>query len=331
MWSPHNLLMSSTLMVSIIIVASSASWFSLWLGLEINTLAFLSIISTNNKETTESSMIYFLPQALASSTFLFASLSNTLTNSPHTHKMLTSLILLAMIMKLGAAPLHQWFPKVALKLTMPFNSILMTIQKMPPMIILSQISPPPTILNMAIFTSALFGPLGGLSQTNIKTILAFSSISHLAWMLASMSFNNTFWQMYLLIYSLILLSILLTLNKKKITSTNQITFLNHQHPTKTLLTLLFLSLGGMPPLTGFLPKWTIIMNHPSLLTLLFLISSTLLNLFFYLRICYSTLFIFTPSPSLHLPMSPTSHIPTFILSLFSFSMLLSMLLVLNNT
>nr|YP_010872967.1 NADH dehydrogenase subunit 2 [Charinus carajas]WGV34161.1 NADH dehydrogenase subunit 2 [Charinus carajas]WGV34174.1 NADH dehydrogenase subunit 2 [Charinus carajas] len=330
MLSPHNFLMFFVLMMSVLIMSSSSSWFSFWLALEMNTLAFLSMISTFNKETTESSMLYFLPQALASSLFLFSSMMFSLSASNTTQTFSMSIVFMSMILKLGGAPLHQWFPKVAQILTLPFNSILMTIQKIPPLIILSSTSHPTIIINSAIVTSAALGSLGGLSQTNIKSILAFSSISHLAWMLASLSFNNTFWQSYLLIYSSILVSIILVLNLKKINTINQTFLLNLNPMTKTLIILLLLSLGGMPPLTGFLPKWMIIMNHSSNLILLTLISSALLNLFFYLRISYSMIFSHSSSPIIQFHLTPHSLTPLFIFNITFLSTLLPVLIILTN-
>nr|WCI21259.1 NADH dehydrogenase subunit 2 [Anopheles sinensis] len=284
-----------TLIFGTLVTISSNSWLGAWMGLEINLLSFIPLMNDNKKNllTSESSLKYFLTQAFASSILLFAIImlmfmynNNFLLNNNFNE----ILILSTLLLKSGAAPFHFWFPEVMEGLSWINGLILMTWQKIAPLMLISY----NFIYNffmISIILSMLIGSLGGLNQTSIRKLMAFSSISHLGWMLLAMMNNEMLWMTYFLMYSLLSFSIVLMFNNFKLFYFNQIFNISMMNPIiKLLIFLNLLSLGGLPPFLGFLPKWLVIQNLTNMGQLFILTISvclTLITLFFYLRLSYS--------------------------------------------
>nr|YP_010626129.1 NADH dehydrogenase subunit 2 [Inocellia hainanica]WBK02953.1 NADH dehydrogenase subunit 2 [Inocellia hainanica] len=293
---PNKFLFFCMLLGSTIFTISSNSWLGAWMGLEINLLSFIPLMSnTKNIFSTEASLKYFLTQAFASSTLVFFILFSFMIYlnylSLNMNNMLNMFMLSSLFLKLGAAPFHFWFPSVAENLTWMMNLILLTWQKIAPMILISYLNNEFYLQFIAIF-STLIGSIGGLNQTNLRKIMAFSSINHIGWMISSLIMNNNIWKIYFLIYSLLtilMISIFMNFNLYFI---NQIyLMMNFNLINKFLLFMNFLSLGGLPPFLGFLPKWMIINNlildnYFYLLIIMSLL--TLINLFFYLRLALNS-------------------------------------------
>jgi NADH-ubiquinone oxidoreductase chain 2 len=281
-------------MIGTLISVSSLSWFRIWIGLEINLLSFIPLIrNKKNIFSSESTIKYFLIQSIASVSFLFFILFyyfflnlNINQNLNISNILISSIILL----KIGAAPFHFWFPRVSEGLTWINNLVLITWQKIAPIIIISY-----TInLNyfIIIIICCLFiGRLGGLNQTSLRKLIAYSSINHIGWILRSLILRENIWVLYFIFYLFLLINIIYYLNFFKIFFLNQTFIINYSNKfIKILFSCLLLSLGGLPPFLGFFPKWIIIelliLNNYFIL-LFFLIFFTLLTLYFYLRITYN--------------------------------------------
>lgn len=204
------------------------------------------------------------------------------------------LISSTIILKRGAAPFHFWFPSVMEGLRWYSNLLLITWQKIAPLIIMSYCLRL-DLLIFVIIISIIFGRLGGINQTSLRKLIAFSSINHLGWMLAGIINNENIWLIYFLFYTFLNLRIVLLFNNFKLYNINQ-TFkiFNSNKIINISLFLLLLSLGGLPPFIGFFPKWIIIellikSNMFIVLSLMLLI--TLITLYFYLRITYAALLL----------------------------------------
>nr|YP_011002841.1 NADH dehydrogenase subunit 2 [Trichopoda pennipes]WPQ70558.1 NADH dehydrogenase subunit 2 [Trichopoda pennipes]WPQ70583.1 NADH dehydrogenase subunit 2 [Trichopoda pennipes] len=281
------ILMSGTL-----ISISSNSWLGAWMGLEINLLAFIPLMSDNKLMSTESSLKYFLTQALASSVFLFSVILCLLNfNKSNLNFIYEMMIFSSLILKSGSAPFHFWFPNVMEGLSWLNSLILMTWQKIAPLMLISYIIIKPLML-ISIILSSLIGALGGLNQTSLQKLMAYSSINHLGWMLSAMYNSNSMWMTYFLFYSFLTFSMILMFKMFKIYHLNQLFSLSFNSKIlKYFIFINLLSLGGLPPFLGFLPKWLIIqslsMNNQFFL-MTFMVLMTLITLFFYLRLCYTT-------------------------------------------
>nr|YP_009936915.1 NADH dehydrogenase subunit 2 [Tuta absoluta]QNT11859.1 NADH dehydrogenase subunit 2 [Tuta absoluta]UJM44066.1 NADH dehydrogenase subunit 2 [Tuta absoluta]UJM44079.1 NADH dehydrogenase subunit 2 [Tuta absoluta] len=280
------------LFFSTLISISSNSWFGCWIGLEINLLSFIPLISnSNNLMTSEASLKYFLTQSIASINFLFSILLKLILMKNFEINMFLSIMInSSLLMKMGAAPFHFWFPNVIEGLSWFNCFILMTWQKISPMILLSYYFNK-TFLIMIMIMNSIIGAIGGLNQTSLRKLMAFSSINNLGWMLSTILISENLWMFYLFMYSFLVLIMCFLFNILNMFYINQLFILNINPLIKLSLFINFLSLGGMPPFIGFFPKWIVINflinNKIFILTFIFIMMS-LIMLFFYIRIIYSS-------------------------------------------
>nr|AAP85473.1 NADH dehydrogenase subunit 2 [Anolis monticola] len=300
-------IMLSSLATGTIITMTSHHWLMAWIGLEINTLAIIPIISTqHHPRSTEAATKYFLTQAAASATILFSSTLNAWQTGTWDITQISTtpactLLTMALTMKLGLAPMHFWLPEVLQGSTMKTALIITTWQKLAPMslIFLSMNNLSTTILLLMGFLSSMLGGWGGLNQTQTRKIMAYSSIAHLGWMATISLIMTNILTMNLLLYLIMTTTMFCTLilTKSKTIQDTMITWTFS--PTLTIIMMLsLLSLGGLPPLTGFMPKWLILeelttQNFTLLATIMAM--STLLSLFFYLRLTYTTTLTLSPN------------------------------------
>nr|AFP33348.1 NADH dehydrogenase subunit 2 [Amiota femorata] len=281
------------LIMGSMITITSNSWLGAWMGLEINLLSFIPLMSDNNLMSTESSLKYFLTQALASTVLLFSIILMMLKYNMNfeTNLSYISMIMMSsLLLKSGAAPFHFWFPNLMEGLNWNNALILMTWQKIAPLMLISYLNIK-EILFISIILSVIIGALGGLNQTSLRKLMAFSSINHLGWMLMALNNSESIWLIYFIMYSFLNLILTFMFNIFKSYHLNQLFSLFYNSKIlKFILFMNFLSLGGLPPFLGFLPKWIVIQQlsfNNQLFMLVILTVSTLITLFFYLRICYS--------------------------------------------
>nr|YP_010960233.1 NADH dehydrogenase subunit 2 [Rhogeessa alleni]WNG77860.1 NADH dehydrogenase subunit 2 [Rhogeessa alleni] len=299
--NPLTLSLVLTTMISgTLIVMTSSHWFMTWVGFEMNMLAIIPLLTKeHNPRSTEAATKYFLTQATASMLLMMAAITNLLYTGHWSIMKLINptasiMMTMALTMKLGLSPFHFWVPEVTQGIPLVSGLILLTWQKLAPLSILYMIMP---LINMNILLimslmSIAIGGWGGLNQTQLRKIMAYSSIAHMGWMTAVLVYNPamTLLNLYLYIPMTITTFTLLMINSTTTTTSLSHTW-NKLPLTTTLILITMLSLGGLPPLTGFLPKWAIIQEMtknsniimPTLMTLL-----SLLNLYFYTRITYTT-------------------------------------------
>nr|ALO77270.1 NADH deshydrogenase subunit 2 [Habrodera capensis] len=296
----YKMIFLSTLMMGTMISVSSVTWLGTWMGLEINLLSFIPLMKEkNNSYASESSMKYFLVQALASAVFFFSIIMISSMNFLNSEIMLISefismIINSSLLLKMGAAPFHFWFPEIIEGMSWINSLILMTWQKIAPMMILSYSIKSPNMILVIIIMCSIIGSIGGLNQTSLRKIMAFSSINHIGWMIGSFLSNEMIWLIYFSIYSTISAAIILLLNSFNVFYLSQMFILMSKNIlVKFSMMLNLLSLGGLPPFLGFFPKWMIIQQLSSKYSLIVLIMilATLITLFFYMRIAYTSIII----------------------------------------
>nr|AFB19451.1 NADH dehydrogenase subunit 2 [Illadopsis cleaveri] len=312
------LIFTTSLLLGTTITMSSNHWITAWAGLEINTLAILPLISkSHHPRAIEAATKYFLTQAAASALVLFSSMTNawhtgqwdiTQLTHPPSCLILTS----AIAMKLGLAPFHFWFPEVLQGSPLTTGLLLSTIMKLPPISLLYMTSPSlnQTLLMCLAIISAALGGWMGLNQTQIRKILAFSSISHLGWMAIIISFSPKLMLLNFYLYALMTTTVFLTLNSiKTLKLATLMTTWTKTPALSAMLLLTLLSLAGLPPLTGFLPKWLIIqeLTKQDMIVAATTISLlSLLSLFFYLRLAYCAAITLPPHTTNHMKQWHTS-------------------------
>nr|QOV08569.1 NADH dehydrogenase subunit 2 [Lygodactylus bradfieldi] len=300
-------IMVISLLTSATLVLSSHHWMLVWLGLELNTLSIIPIIiKTHHPRATEAATKYFLIQAAAAALILLAGTLNTWQTGQWTPtyapSITTTMIMVASMLKLGLAPLHFWYPDVLQGSTMLTALTISTWQKIAPLAILYMISQSmSTTMLMIGLASALIGGWMGLNQTQLRKLLAFSSIAHMGWLMVALTLSPKLATMTFTLYIFMTTAAFLTLIPMAMKTTPDLGTANTSYPAlATTLMLSVLSLGGLPPLTGFLPKWLILselvlQNLTPLATLIALAS--LPSLYFYLRITYLATLTTPPSTS----------------------------------
>nr|YP_010937966.1 NADH dehydrogenase subunit 2 [Pegasus sinensis]WKY95821.1 NADH dehydrogenase subunit 2 [Pegasus sinensis] len=284
----------------------SSHWLLAWMGLEMSTLAIIPLMAQHHHpRATEAATKYFITQAAAAAMLLFAAISNAWMTGQWSitqimHPLPNSLLILALALKLGLAPTHVWLPEVLQGLDLTTGMILSTWQKLAPFALLLQIHESnPHLLLILGLTSILVGGWGGLNQTQLRKILAYSSIAHLGWMVMIMQFSPSMALMALLTYIAMTSSTFMVFSFTKSTTTNALSTSWTTAPVITALApLALLSLGGLPPLTGFMPKWLIIqeLTKQQLAPAATVAAlAALLSLYFYLRLTYSMAMTISPN------------------------------------
>nr|YP_010227839.1 NADH dehydrogenase subunit 2 [Cryptocercus pudacuoensis]UDD86625.1 NADH dehydrogenase subunit 2 [Cryptocercus pudacuoensis] len=331
--NPTKVLLMLTMMSGILISISSYSWIGAWMGLEINLMSFIPLMSNNkNTYTTESSLKYFIIQAMASSFLLFIIMMKVLMEDMFTmeyNDINTMIIMTPLLLKSGAAPFHWWFPSVMEGMSWMNCLLLMTMQKMAPMVLISYVMKMNLFSSIIILTSTIVGAIGGLNQLSIRKILTYSSINHTGWMLAALMINENMWIMYFAIYSMLTMTIVMIIKPFNTSFINQTLLINKEMNTmKFLMFTTLLSMGGLPPFLGFLPKWIIIQmmiinNMNSIMTTMVVMS--LLTLYFYLRISYSSFMVLHIEPKWNISYYKNSTFMKYTSMMFSMSMLTLMI------
>nr|QBE89464.1 NADH dehydrogenase subunit 2 [Tarentola mauritanica] len=291
-------LLITTLSTGTIITMASHHWLLAWLGLELNTLSMLPIISTpHHPRATEAATKYFLIQITAATLLLFAGTWNAWTSGEwaitnNTNHVAMTMMTMAIMAKLALAPVHAWYPEVIQGSTMTTALIISTWQKLAPMtfLLLTTNHLPTNLMLMCGLISTLLGGWTGLNQTQTRKIMALSSIAHMGWLLIATTIDPALATLTLITYMIMTTSMFLTLNQMNTkTLVDLPTAPSHSQTLQITAVITLMSLGGLPPLTGFIPKWLILkeLTTYDLLALsILLILASLPSLFFYIRMAY---------------------------------------------
>nr|YP_581738.1 NADH dehydrogenase subunit 2 [Platysternon megacephalum]ABB22846.1 NADH dehydrogenase subunit 2 [Platysternon megacephalum] len=311
--NPHaSMIITLSLIMGPLITISSNHWILAWTGLEISTLAITPLIAKqHHPRAIEATIKYFLTQATASTLILSSSIINAWTLgqwdiTQMSNNTSCAILTTALAIKLGLAPFHFWLPEVLQGTSTTTALILTTWQKLAPLSLLvmtTQSLNTPLLLLLGLM-STLVGGWGGLNQPQLRKIMAFSSIAHLGWMITIITFSPklmllTFYTYITMTTAMFLMIKLLETNKisMMMTSWTKLPTLN------TIMILILMSLAGLPPLTGFMPKWLILQEltkqHMFIIATMMALLS-LLSLFFYLRISYCATITLPPNSTNYL-------------------------------
>jgi NADH-quinone oxidoreductase subunit N len=314
------LILSSVL--GMMVMISSNDLIVFYMGLELQSLA-LYVLATFNRDqikSSEAGLKYFVLSALSSGLLLYgcsliygfsgSTNFNVISNQLNTDEYVLTFgivfILVGLAFKISAVPFHMWAPdvyegsptSVTLFFTMvPKIAALTVFVRFLYVPFLNLIDQWQMIIVFLSIASMLFGAIAAIGQTNIKRLIAYSSIGHIGYTLAGLATgSNEGIQssiIYISIYvimNLALFSCLLMLkrNDQYYEEIDDLSGLSKNHPllSLSLLVILF-SLAGIPPLAGFFAKFyvfkAVIEQSMYFLAIVGLLS-TVVAAFYYLRI-----------------------------------------------
>nr|YP_009049106.1 NADH dehydrogenase subunit 2 [Triplophysa anterodorsalis]AIE42678.1 NADH dehydrogenase subunit 2 [Triplophysa anterodorsalis] len=286
---------------------ASSHWLLAWMGLEINTLAIIPLMTQqHHPRAVEAATKYFLTQATAAAMILFAATTNAWlvgewNINDMSHPIASSMTIAALALKIGLAPMHFWLPEVLQGLDLLTGLILSTWQKLAPLALIIQVAPSvsPMMLTSLGLLSTLVGGWGGLNQIQVRKILAYSSVAHMGWMIIISQYAPHLTLLALGMYVFMTSTAFLSLKMTSATNISTITTMWSKAPILvSTMALALLSLGGLPPLTGFMAKWLILQEMAKQqlpLTATIMALAALLSLYFYLRLCYAMALTISPS------------------------------------
>ena len=314
------LILSSVL--GMMVMISSNDLMVFYMGLELQSLA-LYVLATFNRDqlkSSEAGLKYFVLSALSSGLLLygcsliygfsgstnFDTISNQLNSNEYVLTFGIVFILVGLAFKISAVPFHMWAPDVyegspttvTLFFTMvPKIAALTVFIRFLYVPFLNLIDQWQMIIVFLSIASMLFGAIAAIGQTNIKRLIAYSSIGHIGYTLAGLATgSNEGIQssiIYISIYiimNLALFSCLLMLkrNNQYYEEIGDLSGLSKNHPLLSLSLLIILfSLAGIPPLAGFFAKFYIfkaVLEQSMYFLAIVGLLSTVVAAFYYLRI-----------------------------------------------
>ena len=314
------LILSSVL--GMLIMISSNDLIVFYMGLELQSLA-LYVLATFNRDklkSSEAGLKYFVLSALSSGLLLYGCslvygfsgstnfdvISNQLNSNEYVLTFGIVFILVGLAFKISAVPFHMWAPdvyegsptSVTLFFTMvPKIAALTVFIRFLYVPFLNLIDQWQMIIIFLSLASMIFGAIAAIGQTNIKRLIAYSSIGHVGYTLAGLATGtNEGIQssiIYITIYivmNLALFSGLLMLrrNNQYHEDIEDLSGLSKNHPLLSISLLIVLfSLAGIPPLAGFFAKFYIfkaVLEESMYFLAIVGLLSTVISAFYYLRI-----------------------------------------------
>nr|CBH40110.1 NADH dehydrogenase subunit 2 [Ophiocomina nigra] len=295
-----------TLLLGIVILYFSSDWFIAWILVEISTLSIIIILSgCSSPRGVESTVKYFVVQALASVVLLMGILYSSETNGFSlifsSYDMVSySLILGAIFIKLAVFPNPFWFVDVVSGLDFARGAYVVILSKLIPVYLYYLVGGNLGFIVILVgLSSALYGGLLGINQTNIRKVIALSSVSHMGWVVLSFPVLSGLGCFFVFFsYGLMLVPLFWALSSLSLTSL--IKAKNSYFSAGLLLVTLIslLSLAGFPPLLGFFYKWVMfngLISNGFILVSGSLILLSLVSLFFYLQVSFSLISVYWPN------------------------------------
>ncbi|MEY4966637.1 MAG: NADH-quinone oxidoreductase subunit [Pseudomonadota bacterium] len=323
--------------LGMMLMVSSASFLSLYMGLELQSLALYVLASFNrdNLRSTEAGLKYFVLGALSSGMLLygisliygftgsteFAAIASVTAASGAGLGVIFGLVFLiaGLAFKVSAVPFHMWTPDVYEGAPTPVTAYFATAAKVAALCLFLRaiLIPFPDLIHqwrqIIIFISVLsmvLGAVAAIGQTNIKRLMAYSSIGHMGYALLGLAAGTTLGVRGVLIYLAVYVATNIGVfaciqamrrDGKAVENISDLAGLARTDLKLALLfSMLFLSLAGLPPLAGFVAKFYIFLSAieagliwPSVIGVL----ASSVGLVYYLRLT-AIMFFNEPAPAL---------------------------------
>ena len=312
--------------VGMILLASSTDLIMIFLGIEIVSICLyvLAGIRRQDPKSNEAALKYFLLGAFATGFLLYGMTllygTTGTTKLPEIARLLSSgevlsqplmmmgvvLLVIGFGFKVAAVPFHMWAPDVYQGAPTPVTAFMAVGPKAAAFAAffrvfaegIPELAPSwTTILCIVAVISMFVGNLGAIMQTNIKRLLAFSSISHVGYILIAVIAKNSLGSASLLFYMLTYafmifgaFGIVILLGRKgdENLEIEGYSGLGFKHPLLALcMSIFLLSLGGLPPLAGFVAKFYIFqaaLKEGFLILVIFAVLNSAISFYYYLKV-----------------------------------------------
>lgn len=216
-------------------------------------MAFVPFLLVPSPQSSiDGALKYFLSQTLASVLCLLGLLVPYFLREDF---LLPLLLNCGLLVKLGAAPFHAWLPSMRSFLSWNAFLVLLTVQKLNPLLLLMVFLPLSSPLLLAVAVASLvLGSMVGLFQTQTRRLLVYSSVNQAGWFLMALHTAGELVLLIFCLYVVVLLPVVFLLQRLQINTLAQCASKKVSAQAQVLLFLSLLSLGGLPPFLGFLPK-----------------------------------------------------------------------------
>ncbi|MCA2010902.1 NADH-quinone oxidoreductase subunit NuoN [Cereibacter sphaeroides] len=312
--------------VGMMVMVSAQDLITLYMGLELQSLALyvLAAFRRDSVKATEAGLKYFVLGALASGLLLygaslvygyagstmFADIAGTIHGEHLPVGLLMGLafMLAGLAFKVSAVPFHMWTPDVYEGSPTPVTAFFATAPKVAAMALLARVTFDAfghapgdwgQIVGLLAGLSMIVGAIGALGQTNLKRLMAYSSISHMGFALLGVTAGSEAGvkatMLYMAIYltmSIGVFAFMLTMRRdgRPVQGISDLNMLSKSQPRQALaLLVLMFSLAGVPPLIGFWAKYAVlaaaIASGYVVLAVVGVIGSVI-GAFYYLRLVY---------------------------------------------
>ena len=312
--------------VGMMVMVSAGDLMALYMGLELQSLALYVVASLrrDSVKSTEAGLKYYVLGALSSGLLLYgASLTygyagttqfDGILQAAQTGDMSLGLLfglvflISGLAFKVSAAPFHMWTPDVYEGSPTPVTAFFATAPKMAAMALFARVLHDAfgqatadwgQVVALLSVASMFLGAIAAIGQTNIKRLMAYSSIAHMGFALMGLAAGTAFGVQAMLVYMAIYVTMnigtfafIMTMsrNGQPVTDIASLNNLSSRDPLKALAMLvLMFSLAGVPPLVGFFGKYYVL-NAALQAEMAWLavagVMASVIGAFYYLRIVY---------------------------------------------
>jgi len=207
--------------------------------------------------------------------------------------MFNEIVIMSIAIKAGIPPFHFWLPQVLETRRIAEMFIILSWQKIAPFVLFRYVIR--KIMVFIIILRAIVGAAGGFNQNSLKKILAFSSIVHARWIIRRITINQETWILYFIMYTTILITFCFIIDKTAVENVSDISSINYSTKNKILFITNLLSIGGLPPFSGFFAKVIVLIllikNSTMYFIIVVIILSSITSLYYYLKVAYRSFLI----------------------------------------
>jgi len=292
---PFFFLISFLVFLGSLVRVSSVSWFGVWGGLELNIMSFLPIVMHFSRFLRVEAVVkYFLVQSfgrvgvlmggLFLDSFFYSSLG-----------FVFFFLFCSLFLKVGVFPFHWWVPGVLGGVSWFGVLVLSTWQKIAPVFVFSFFGGAGYLFLFVLVVSSVVGGVGGVGQTRVRHILAYSSIGHSGWFISLFCLSFFFGSFYFFVYFFRTFFLIVFFWAYDYVRTSQFIF-GRWWICMVLMALLF-TVSGLPPFIGFFSKLFAFFEFGKLFLgssfFFLLLVGSVVSLYFYLGLFFSCFFLFS--------------------------------------